>query len=42
MSVLCCHRKAYFKSLLHNYLNIIIISLWTNSFKWSVILLTKE
>lgn len=27
MSVLCCHRKAYFKSLLHNYFNIIIISL---------------
>ena len=42
MSVLCCHRKAYFKSFLHNYFNIIIISLWTNSFKLSVILLTKE
>ena len=27
MSVLCCHCKTYFKSLLHNYFNIIIISL---------------
>ena len=38
MSVLCCHRKAYFKSLLHNY----FIMKKKTTVKWSVILLTKE